>query len=417
MRVNCSKMRSIYNLLTAAVVFMALCFSLAMTARASDDNSLYSLGITTEGALVDPDFSYDVWEYDVTVPAGTRQLELDPVPSSTTAEITQVEGTEIGEDGTTTVYVTVTSESGQPFTYALHVTSDAAPVPVETEPPTEKQTERVTEKPKETEPETEDTAYVKVPKDTVDQAERTIKDLQEEITTYRNTTNLYTKIIYGLIAGCVVLLFLVVNLALRGRDLKREVKEYRSLGYSSSKKSGKKGKKGKDSSSKQSPAGQPQPPAGYDPMYQSRQPAYYEKAPIDVAPQTSSRGKRAAENDPGMAAGGQMPYPQGIPAAQPQQPYPQGNHPQTAFPQENAGSQGQAPYPQGISREPQQSDPALSTKGSTDRQPADRSGQPVSEPSRDRRGINSDTSAPDPAASAGGRKRNRKDVEINMIDL
>lgn len=420
MRASCSKKRSIYDLLALTVLVGIFWCFMGMTALASDDNSLYDLGITTDGAEVDPDFSYDVWEYDVTVPAGTQRLELDPVPSSGTAQISEISGNEIAEDGTATVYITVTSESGQPFTYTLHVTSEEAPAVVETEPPTEKQTERATEKPKETEPETEDTAYVKVPKDTVDQAERTIKDLQEEITTYRNTTNLYTKIIYGMIAACVVLLFLVVNLALRGRDLKREVKEYRSLGYTSSKKSG---KKAKGSSAKKAPAGPAQQPAaGSDPMYQSRQPAYYEKAPIDVAPQTSSRGKRTTEYEQPNTAGAQPPYPQGMFQGQSGQAYPQGQTGQ-AYPQGQSGQaypQGQVgqAYPQGVSPVTGNTPAA---EGSQERKPQEKPGQDApSAPAADgeRRGKTDSSSGGQSAAGpSGGKKRKRKDVEINMIDL
>ena len=36
---------------------------------------------------------------------------------------------------------------------------------------------------------------------------------------------------YGLIAFCVVLLFIVINLVLKKKDLKAELEDYRSLGY------------------------------------------------------------------------------------------------------------------------------------------------------------------------------------------
>ena len=53
----------------------------------SGDNSLSTLGITTEGVTVSPDFYYSTIEYQVTVPSGTSRLELDPVPSNSGASI------------------------------------------------------------------------------------------------------------------------------------------------------------------------------------------------------------------------------------------------------------------------------------------------------------------------------------------
>ena len=51
----------------------------------SGDNSLSTLGITTEGVTVSPDFVYSTIEYNVTVPAGTKRLELSPVTSNENA--------------------------------------------------------------------------------------------------------------------------------------------------------------------------------------------------------------------------------------------------------------------------------------------------------------------------------------------
>ena len=387
---------------------------------ASDDNSLYSLGITTEGVEVTPEFSYDHWEYDVTVPAGTEKLELEPVPSNEAAKIAEVSGTQIAQDGTATVYITVEAQTGSQFTYTLHVTSDAGPVYVETEPPTEKATEKVTEKvtekPKETEPVTEDANYVKVPRDTVDQAERTIKDLQGEIVLYRDTTNLYTKIIFGMIAACVVLLFLVINLALRKRDLKNEVKEYRSLGYVSSKQQKKMAQKAAKACGKQqgnlqrsgypgagpgqqppypqAPAGgvtgsvpYPQAPAGNAPgtaSYPDRSGIYYEKAHLDVTPQVSSRNMKNTAPVPAAAVpAGQKP------AQAPVNTPPAANAAETADrtpqaaqdPKSGAGTAPQAP-PAG--------DPG---KAKMPEKPAQAPGSP------------------------GRGKKNRKEVEINMVDL
>lgn len=241
---------------TGKIVAAVLVLMLALTASglsvfaSSDDNSLASLGITTEGAVVTPEFAYDTWNYEVTVPAGTVQLELEPVPSSSAAVIADISGTTLGEDGTTTVTITVQAGNGDQFPYTLNVkTSGEAPVqPEEQQPPQTEapQTEAPqTEAP--TEPQTEDSRFVKVEKNTILQAENTITKLKTDITKYRDTVSKYTKIMYGLIAVAVVLLFIVINLILRKRDLKLELNEYRSLGYSS----GKKAQKGKSAPAQQ----------------------------------------------------------------------------------------------------------------------------------------------------------------------
>ena len=89
-----------------AVTMMLLC---AGTAFASDDNSLSDLGITTQGATVSPDFRYDIWEYSVQVPAGTKELELTPRATNPGATINSVSGTTLNDDGTGKVVITVTS--------------------------------------------------------------------------------------------------------------------------------------------------------------------------------------------------------------------------------------------------------------------------------------------------------------------
>ena len=225
----------------AAMLLMSMCVF-----ASDDDNSLQSLGITTEGVVVEPDFSYDTWEYTVTVPAGTKELTLDPLPSSDRGRIADISGTTLYEDGTGTVAITVEAGNGSQFTYTLNVVSDGeVPPPVEeteTETETEKQTETERQTEKETEPATESN-MVEVNRNTVQEAQDTISALKQEILNYRDTIRLYTYIIYGLIALAVVLLFLVINLLLRKNDLKRELKEYRQLGYEPVPKKGKKAAK------------------------------------------------------------------------------------------------------------------------------------------------------------------------------
>ena len=99
--------------LVLAAAVLALSSISAMASE--DDNSLSSLGILTEGAVVTPEFSYDTWSYEVSVPAGTTELQLDPVPSSASATITDISGTVLNEDGTGYVTITVQAGNGSPL--------------------------------------------------------------------------------------------------------------------------------------------------------------------------------------------------------------------------------------------------------------------------------------------------------------
>jgi len=303
-----------WTVLLAVVLLM-----LAGTAAfASDDNSLADLGITTEGVTVSPEFAYDTWTYDVTVPAGTTELALSPVPSSSSATIAEISGTTLNPDGTGTVYITVQAASGAQFTYTLNVTgggaSAAAPQPETAAPETQPATEAPapqTEPP--TEAQTEDSRFVKVDKNTIQEAENTITSLKGDIAKYRDTISLYTKIMYGLIAVSVLLLFIVINLILRKRDLKAELNDYRSL----SPKKGKGAGQGKGGAAprpanavpaqgKGRKPAQPASAASSQPYYQDpnapqgqvsgqiRQGQMQYRTPgssLDVQPQTSSRRK------------------------------------------------------------------------------------------------------------------------------
>ena len=250
-----------------------------------DDNSLSDIGITTPGAVIEPDFSYDVWEYQVRVPEGTTKLELDPVPSSANASIASITGAELSEDGTSTVYVTVESGSGLQFSYTLYVTADGEPAPEEPETETEIDTaaQQAPRTEPETQAETEDDRYVKVDKNTIQEAEDTITTLKGDITRYRDTVSLYTKIMYGLIALSVIMLFLVINLILKKRDLKRELNEYRSLGYTR-----------EQASSVRSNHGNAQYAQAAQTPYRQQPPVRQAPEPgqLDVMPQTSGRKRK-----------------------------------------------------------------------------------------------------------------------------
>lgn len=201
----------------------------ALAEEASGDNSLSSLGITTEGVTVSPDFYYSTIEYQVTVPSGTSRLELDPVTSNSGASIISIDGQDIGSDGTTTVSITVQAANGNQITYYLYVTTDATTQAAGTAAETE--TEAATEAETETEPETEDPRYVKVDRNALEEAEKTISTLKTETGNYRDRVTLLTRILYGMIALCVILLFAVINLVLKKKDLKAELQNYMGYGY------------------------------------------------------------------------------------------------------------------------------------------------------------------------------------------
>ncbi len=212
-------------ILIAALIW--LCGAAAAAEGLSNDNSLADLGILTEGAQVSPEFTYGVTEYDVTVPEGTQSIDLDPVPSNGNAHIADISGRDL-VDGAATVEIVVEAENGEQFPYYLHVTADSsagtvAPPEPETQP--QPQTEA------ETEPQTEDPRYVKVDRNSLEEAEHTIAALKEETTSYRDRVSLLMKIIYGMIAFCVILLFIVINLMLKKRDLKAELQDVVGYGY------------------------------------------------------------------------------------------------------------------------------------------------------------------------------------------
>lgn len=213
-------------LLTALMLGMLWGVQVSVQA-ASGDNSLATLGILTEGVEISPEFYYSTIEYNVKVPAGTARLELDPVPSNSNASIVEITGQEL-VDGKTTVEILVEAENGSRYTYYLYVEADpSAAVIAETE--SEKETEPPTEK--ETEPETEDPRYVRVDRNSLQEAENTISALKSETSNYRDRLDILMKILYGMIGFCVILLFVVINLILKKKDLKSELQRYMGYGY------------------------------------------------------------------------------------------------------------------------------------------------------------------------------------------
>ena len=317
-----------------AVILITLCVlaGFSATVWASDDNSLQGLGITTEGVTVSPEFAYDTWSYDVTVPAGTTTLELAPQPSSSAATIASVTGTELNPDGTGTVLITVRAESGAEFTYTLNVTSapgEPAAVQEQTQPA---QTETPQTDPPQTEaptePQTEDSRFVRVDKNTIEEAQNTITSLKGEITGYRDTISLYTRIMYGLIGLAVILLFIIINLILRKRDLKAELNEYRKMGFTTGKKAKKMKAAGNANMPQQGPNAPVKAPGGANaaqmqgaphPAQPVGQPIYRrDDARLEVTPQVSSRKNRTLPSyQEEMPVNQQAPAQQGGPGYDP----------------------------------------------------------------------------------------------------
>lgn len=213
------------------LVFAWLCSTAALAEGASGDNSLSTLGILTEGVTVSPEFYYSTIEYNVTVPAGTTRLELEPVTSHPNASIVDITGQEIGENGETTVVITVSAENGSQYSYYLYVTTDSSTQAAGTVAEQETEPQPQTEPQTEPEPETEDPRYVKVDRNSLQEAENTISALKAETASFRDRAGLLTKILYGMIGLCVILLFVVINLILKKKDLKAELQEYIGYGY------------------------------------------------------------------------------------------------------------------------------------------------------------------------------------------
>ena len=184
--------------LMTLVAVIVLTFSIQLAVRAegqSDDNSLSSLGITTQGVTVSPDFSYDHLTYDVVVPA--------TAPS-----------------GAMTAYtLNVTTAADTNVDPATAISEKESQRASETQAQTQSETQPVTE--------TEDARYVKVDKNTLKDAEDTISRLQSDLQVYKDRSHTFTYVIYALIAGCVVLLFLVVNLLIRKKDIAAELNTYK----------------------------------------------------------------------------------------------------------------------------------------------------------------------------------------------
>ena len=201
----------------ALILGLLLLFMMSVTALASSDNSLSALNV--ENGTVSPDFVYSTWEYDVKVAPGTTELILNPTTSDSNASVTSIEGTTL-DNGTGTVLITVTAENGSAFTYTLHVSVDESLAP-ETESETEPATEAVTEAATQ--------AVTETPATEITQNEAYIK-LNNQVNSYKERLDLSMKIIYGLIAFSVLLLFIIINQILRNKDLKDDLRDMEEMG-------------------------------------------------------------------------------------------------------------------------------------------------------------------------------------------
>lgn len=201
----------------AAVLMLTWMFAVtAFASGLSDDNSLSSLGL--HNGTAQQEFVYSTWEYDVVVEPGTTELLLEPTTSNPNATITSITGTVL-QEGKATVLINIESESGIPMTYTLHVTEGEGAGAAESESETETQTESQTQ---ETEPQTEPQTEAQTESKAND---NTVKLLQSQVDRLKENTDLTMKIIYGLIALAVILLFVIINLILKNRDLKDDLKD------------------------------------------------------------------------------------------------------------------------------------------------------------------------------------------------
>lgn len=210
-----------------ALLALAALWMFCMTAaadEASGDNSLYSLGL--ENGECSPEFYYSTLEYNVTVPSGTTELLLDPVTSDSNANIIDISGTQLDENGNGTVYITVEAPNGAQVSYVLNVTSggseDAASTETETEDAAAAQAKQEEEARKQAE--SEEAARMAAAQKSYEEKINTLSTENDQLA---ERLDILLKVLYGLIAFAVILLFFIINQSLRNKDLKDDLKEAR----------------------------------------------------------------------------------------------------------------------------------------------------------------------------------------------
>lgn len=209
-----------YSLLMALVLICMSCMP-ALAGELSDDNSLASLGITN--GEVSPEFEYSTVEYEVTVPAGTTKLELDPQTSNANAQIVDISDTTL-VNGAVDVSIVVRSESGIDAEYVLHVKAAAGEAGGEAQGQTEAGQQPPQTEQKVTEPPTE-APQTETPNVQASLAESEANSLRLQLDDLKDKNSMTLKVIYGLIALAVILLFIIINLILKNRDLKDDLRD------------------------------------------------------------------------------------------------------------------------------------------------------------------------------------------------
>ena len=196
-----------------AMLMLWLSSMTVFATSSSSDNSLATLGI--ENAEVSPEFYYSTTEYEVKVPAGTKSLTLDPQPSDVNAEIASIDGNQL-DNGNGTVTITVAAEDGSKAVYTLHVTADAAAATEAAASEAAANQTTASESQPATEKKTAQTESVQ---------NDTVKMLNTQVEQVNQKLELAMKILYGMIAFAVILLFIIINLALKNKDLKDDLRE------------------------------------------------------------------------------------------------------------------------------------------------------------------------------------------------
>lgn len=207
------------------LLVMAALWMVCMTAaadEASGDNSLYSLGL--ENGECSPEFYYSTLEYNVTVPAGTTELLLDPITSDSNASIIDISGTQLDDNGNGTVYITVEAPNGARVSYVLNVTSDGETAAASAETETE-DAQALQEEEERKQAESEEAARLAAQQKENEEKVNTLTTENEQLT---QRLDVLLKVLYGLVAFAVILLFFIINQSLRNKDLKDELKEARS---------------------------------------------------------------------------------------------------------------------------------------------------------------------------------------------
>lgn len=217
-------MKVLKRTVSNVILVLALCLLCVTAAAESGDNSLSSLGLGV--GECSPEFYYSTLEYTITVPAGTTELTLDPVTSDANASIVDISGTQLEADGTGTVFITVEAPNGAQVTYTLNVVPDGeAPAPETEAAQTELSEEQKMLEEQQRMSESEEALRQQAE---IEQNKQQVAALTTQNEDLNKRLDLLMKVLYGLVAFAVILLFLVINQCLRNKDLKEDLKDARN---------------------------------------------------------------------------------------------------------------------------------------------------------------------------------------------